>query len=267
MKDKSIVGDLINFRGLVYQPLNENGVFFLFGKIAGDLNMYAEEVRDEFPNCVARRFTGRGWKRVFLQFEFKSSDFRAHSYDPNQCDLIVCWENDWRDCPLEVLELREILRDLPNIPIIRPMEVGQEEYSLENHFQKYGEKTRILFESFHPLVKSVDDEIFHRLTWSGVAYYSPQRIFCYFDFLIKAIQLTVFTRGRDLNGVEKFGCEKGGQKWGRFTIQKEEDIPALNEILKESLKRIKEALKANENTGLYAVIREEEAPNDLTGAD
>jgi len=31
MADKSIVGDLINFRGLVYSPTNENGVFFLLG--------------------------------------------------------------------------------------------------------------------------------------------------------------------------------------------------------------------------------------------
>jgi hypothetical protein len=27
MSSKSIVGDLINFRGLVYSPINENGVF------------------------------------------------------------------------------------------------------------------------------------------------------------------------------------------------------------------------------------------------
>ena len=37
---RSIVGDLINFRGLVYAPVNENGVVFLFGKVAEDLNMY-----------------------------------------------------------------------------------------------------------------------------------------------------------------------------------------------------------------------------------
>jgi hypothetical protein len=39
MPEKSIVGDLINFRGLVYAPLNENGVIFLFGKVMDDLNM------------------------------------------------------------------------------------------------------------------------------------------------------------------------------------------------------------------------------------
>ncbi len=41
--DKNIVGDLINFRRLVNAPLNEQGVVFLFGKVAGDLNMVVEE--------------------------------------------------------------------------------------------------------------------------------------------------------------------------------------------------------------------------------
>ena len=29
--DASVVGDLVNFRGLVYAPINETGVVFLFG--------------------------------------------------------------------------------------------------------------------------------------------------------------------------------------------------------------------------------------------
>jgi hypothetical protein len=23
------------------------------------------------------------------------------------CELLVCWENDWQECPLEVIELRK----------------------------------------------------------------------------------------------------------------------------------------------------------------
>lgn len=62
MSEKSIVGDLINFRGLVYSPMNENGVIFLFGKIAHDLNMYVEEIKSGFPDCIARRFIGKDGK-------------------------------------------------------------------------------------------------------------------------------------------------------------------------------------------------------------
>jgi len=42
MDRKDLVGDLINFRGIVYAPLNEQGVVFLFGKVIEDLNMYIE---------------------------------------------------------------------------------------------------------------------------------------------------------------------------------------------------------------------------------
>jgi hypothetical protein len=59
-KERSVVGDLINFRGLVYSPINEQGVVYLFSKVAEDLNMYVEEVRTAYPDCIARRFNGKG---------------------------------------------------------------------------------------------------------------------------------------------------------------------------------------------------------------
>lgn len=230
--------------------------------------MFVEEVKPGFPNCVGRRFTGKGWKKVLLQFEFRSSQFREQFYDPNKCDLIVCWENDWPDCPLEVLELKEIIRDLPNRPIRRPGAVSEKgEYSFGKHYLKYGDKTKALFEKFDPQVRAINDEIFHKVTFTGVNYYSPERIFCYCDLLVNVLQITFFTRGKDLKGIDRFGWEKGGQKWGGFNIQKEDDIAVVVEILKESYKRIKAALKANENTGLYAEIREDEARNDQTGED
>ena len=61
--ERSIVGKLINFRGLVYSPINEQGVVFLFGRILEDLNLYIEEIRIKYPDCVARRYTGKGWER------------------------------------------------------------------------------------------------------------------------------------------------------------------------------------------------------------
>ncbi len=45
-KEDSIVGELINFRGLVYSLINEQGVVFLFGRLLEDLNMYIEEVEE-----------------------------------------------------------------------------------------------------------------------------------------------------------------------------------------------------------------------------
>ena len=82
-KEESIVGDLINFRGLVYAPLNENGVIYLFGKVTEDLHMYVEEIKPGFPDCIARRFTGKGWERIRVEFEFKSSNFKGGRWFQN----------------------------------------------------------------------------------------------------------------------------------------------------------------------------------------
>ena len=102
----SVVGSLINFRGMVYSPINEQGVVLLFGKILKDLNIYVEEVKTGYPDCVARRRTGKGWERIYIEFEFKSSGVKAHLNDFNKgkkSDLVVCWVHDWKECPVPVL--------------------------------------------------------------------------------------------------------------------------------------------------------------------
>src|SRR6266436_4073336 len=76
VRHRNVVGKLINFRGLVYAPVNENGVIFLFGKVAADLNMYVETIRPGYPDCVAKRYIGKGkWEELRVEFEFRSSDF------------------------------------------------------------------------------------------------------------------------------------------------------------------------------------------------
>jgi len=105
-RKRSIVGDPINFWGLIYGPLNENGVIFLFSKIHDKLGINIEAIQASFPDAKGRRKIARGWEDVWIEFEFKSSHFKAHNHDPRECDIIVCWENDWKDCPLEVIELR-----------------------------------------------------------------------------------------------------------------------------------------------------------------
>ena len=58
MAKSSIVGELINFRGLVYGPVNEMGVVALFAKVGEELGFIIEEIRAEFPDCIARRQGG-----------------------------------------------------------------------------------------------------------------------------------------------------------------------------------------------------------------
>lgn len=113
----NVYGDFINFRGLQHAPVNEQGVVFLFGMICRELGYVVEIVKQGFPDCEAKRAI-RGkqgkWQRVRIEFEYSSRNFKTHGHDPDQCDVIVCWEHNWPECPLEVLELRDMLTSIPN---------------------------------------------------------------------------------------------------------------------------------------------------------
>jgi hypothetical protein len=42
----------------------------------------------------------------------RAGAFRDHGHDPAGCNVIVCWEHNGEDCPVEILELRSILDQL-----------------------------------------------------------------------------------------------------------------------------------------------------------
>lgn len=113
-----VYGEPIDFRGLRHAPVNEQGVVYLFGMVACELGFLVEAIHSGFPDCEAKRaLDGRRnqWRRVRIEFEFRSRNFRDHGHDPTHCDLIVCWQHNWPDCPLEVLELSQVVAG--NVPI------------------------------------------------------------------------------------------------------------------------------------------------------
>lgn len=108
-------GPFLNFRGLQHAPINEQGVVFLFGIVAFDLGYVVEGIGTGYPDCEAKRSIGRDgdvWERVRIEFEYKSRHFRDHGHDATACDVLVCWEHNWPDCPIEVLELRSAIESL-----------------------------------------------------------------------------------------------------------------------------------------------------------
>jgi hypothetical protein len=108
-------GPPMNFRGLRHAPINEQGVVFLFGMVSYELGFIVEAVHASYPDCEAKRCVDRSknrWQRVRIEFEYASKNFREHGHDSANCDLIVCWEHDWPECPLEVLELRRVIGEL-----------------------------------------------------------------------------------------------------------------------------------------------------------
>ncbi len=108
-------GAPINFRGLRHAPINEQGVVYLFGMVSSELGLIVEAVQSNFPDCEAKRCVDHKhdrWQRVSIEFEYVSRNFRDHGHDPNGCDLIICWEHNWPECPIEVIELKRIIDSL-----------------------------------------------------------------------------------------------------------------------------------------------------------
>ncbi|MBI2900416.1 MAG: hypothetical protein HYY17_09530 [Planctomycetes bacterium] len=119
LDDRPTYGNPLDFRGLRHEPVNEQGVVFLFGMVARELGYLVEAVQAGYPDCEAKRQVDRGkWQRVRIEFEFESRHFRDHGHAADGCDLIVCWRHNWPDCPrsLEVVELSTVIRSLSKSP-------------------------------------------------------------------------------------------------------------------------------------------------------
>lgn len=115
LADRNTYGNPIDFRGLRHEPVNEQGVVFLFGMVARELGYHVEAVQAGFPDCEAKRQVDAGkWQRVRIEFEFDSRNFRDHGHPSEGCDIIVCWRHNWLECPpnLEVIELSAVIQTL-----------------------------------------------------------------------------------------------------------------------------------------------------------
>jgi hypothetical protein len=76
--------------------------------MSGQLGFLVLRIQTEFPDCEAMRVVGENrLQMVRIEFEFQSRNFLRHMHEPAGCDLIVCWEHNWPECPLEVIELKK----------------------------------------------------------------------------------------------------------------------------------------------------------------
>lgn len=257
MPRDSIVGELINFRGLVYAPLNENGVVFLFGRVADDLHMYIEEIKPGFPDCVARRFTGRGWEKVLIEFEFNSSSFRAHGHNPNDCDIIVCWQHDWKECPLEVIELKSEIQAMPSSPpkprstTAEPGAKGEE--ALEKLFATHHVQANVQqwYEQIEAALRQWNPEIWMKVATKYIGAYSPEKAFASIAPRPTTLQIECFSRGQSLTGA-KVSNPKFSPRWAKLSVRQANQVEQAIGVLKESHSRLKAAMKAGENTAYFS---------------
>jgi HNH endonuclease len=108
-KDRPVYGPLMSPSAMMHVPTNEAGVLFLFAAMALELGYMATIVRTGFPDCEALREISPGrLQRVQIEFEYLSRNFLKHRHRVDKCDIIVCWINNWPECPLEVIELSKL---------------------------------------------------------------------------------------------------------------------------------------------------------------
>jgi hypothetical protein len=84
--------------------------------MARPLGFIVESLRAGFPDCEAKRLVGPDqWQTVKIEFEYESRNFLHHRHKSEGCDMIVCWEHNWPDCPknLEVITLSEEIKRIP----------------------------------------------------------------------------------------------------------------------------------------------------------
>jgi hypothetical protein len=110
MVNQPMYGEPLLDSPLMCAPINEMGVVLLFGGVARQLGFYVTRVQSQFPDCEALRRVERDrCQLVRIEFEQDSRNFLFHNHPLTGCDLIVCWNHNWLDCPLEVLELKSLV--------------------------------------------------------------------------------------------------------------------------------------------------------------
>lgn len=100
-----------------FTPTNEMGVVALFVKHMRKLGFdQFEFIRQGFPDACVYEKTEKGRQRKFIEFEYRSSEFRQHMKNKNhlkiKCDYVVCWEDDLYACTVKVIELKSNLLGL-----------------------------------------------------------------------------------------------------------------------------------------------------------
>jgi hypothetical protein len=82
------------------EATNEMGVIVEFAEHCKEAGWEILEIQAAFPDVKIRNL--EDGEIIRAEFEFKSSSFYTHRHNPLECDLIICWEHDWQDCPMPV---------------------------------------------------------------------------------------------------------------------------------------------------------------------
>jgi hypothetical protein len=166
--------------------------------------------------------------------------------------MIVCWEHDWADCPVEVVELRDRIRELENYPIRRPDEPAETEavQNLDDWFVAHEtpDRTRALFTALVEHVQSLDETCFYQVGKDVISFFSPQRTFLRVYPRQNMLIMALFIGDESLGDVEPMERRGPGQKRGWLSVADQDRLLEVLPWVEESHKRIVAATRRNERT-------------------
>ncbi|MEM2695770.1 MAG: hypothetical protein QXU09_02410 [Thermoproteota archaeon] len=98
--------------GLLFEPQTEQEVVYLFSRLHRELGFpYIIKFQESFPDIVVLD-ENRELKRI--EIEKFASDFINHKHPPEECDFIICWENDLTEIPEEfpqIISLKDYISE------------------------------------------------------------------------------------------------------------------------------------------------------------
>jgi hypothetical protein len=82
-------------------PQNEMGVLVVFSQMIRDLNIEIVNIQSAFPDLTILI----GDNKFNIELEFVASNFVQHKHNFDECDIIICWENDLEDYKFPIIAL------------------------------------------------------------------------------------------------------------------------------------------------------------------
>lgn len=153
--EKSIVGDPVQWPGLVYSPLNIPGVIYAFGIISQDSGLIVEEFSETGNTAVCRKKTERGWERVRIGFAVRSSEL---SKDYDNIDILVCWYDDSSEDSIPVkLELKKFAEN--NIKNVQSHSSSKIKQDAPGKIREEFMAANEVRENFEETIRQFDDRI------------------------------------------------------------------------------------------------------------
>lgn len=114
-REPQILGARLDSPILNYEPVNEMGVVILFGFYMKELGFsHLEQIQSKYPDAIGMVQLPNGrLRRAAIEFEYESKTFEQHGHDPKDCDIIICWVHNWKNCPqnLQIIEMKSFIEN------------------------------------------------------------------------------------------------------------------------------------------------------------